>query len=157
MAKQIITTLVDDIDGTEADESVEFALDGTTYTIDLSEKNADKLRTALDPYISAGTRFGRTATSSGTFTRGAAGIRSRASTSPTGSGRELNQAIRAWAKEVGVKLADRGRIPTEVVEKYHAGQRYAQTLGNGDSQSNGSSGNGRAKKRTKAAAASFSG
>ncbi len=48
MAKQVITVLTDDIDGGEADRTVEFGLDGVRYTIDLSEKNAGKLRKALD-------------------------------------------------------------------------------------------------------------
>src|SRR6185295_20407740 len=59
MARQVITTLIDDLDGKKADRTVEFSLDGTAYTIDLSEANAGKLRKALDPYISAGTRVGR--------------------------------------------------------------------------------------------------
>ena len=61
MAKQIVTLLTDDIDGSEADRTVEFGLDGVNYTIDLSEKNAGKLRKALDPYLAAASRVGRTA------------------------------------------------------------------------------------------------
>ena len=59
MAKQVITLLTDDLDGGEADRTVEFGLDGVNYTIDLSEKNAGKLRKALDPYLSVATRVGR--------------------------------------------------------------------------------------------------
>src|SRR3954464_13164167 len=59
MARQVITTLIDDLDGKKADRTVEFSLDGINYTIDLSEANAGKLRKALDPYINAGTRLGR--------------------------------------------------------------------------------------------------
>src|ERR1700750_3335687 len=59
MARQVITTLIDDLDGKTADRTVEFSLDGVNYTIDLSETNAGKLRKALDPYINAGTRLGR--------------------------------------------------------------------------------------------------
>ncbi len=55
MAKQVVTLLTDDLDGSEADRTVEFGLDGVHYTIDLSEKNAGKLRQVLEPYISAGT------------------------------------------------------------------------------------------------------
>ena len=61
MARQVITTLIDDLDGKKADRTVEFSLDGVSYTIDLSEANAGKLRKALDPYINAGTRLGRSA------------------------------------------------------------------------------------------------
>ena len=59
MARQVITTLIDDLDGKKADRTVEFSLDGVNYTIDLSEANAGKLRKALDPFIAAGTRLGR--------------------------------------------------------------------------------------------------
>src|SRR3982750_950761 len=61
MAKQVITLLTDDLDGGEADRTVEFGLDGVNYTIDLSEKNTGKLRKAVDPFLSAATRGGRNA------------------------------------------------------------------------------------------------
>ena len=64
MAKQTVTLLTDDIDGTEADRTVEFGLDGVNYTIDLSDKNAGKLRKALDPYLTAASRIGRSASTS---------------------------------------------------------------------------------------------
>ena len=56
MAKQVITLLTDDLDGGEADRTVEFGLDGVNYTIDLSEKNAAKLREVFEPYLHAGSR-----------------------------------------------------------------------------------------------------
>ena len=59
MAKETITRLIDDLDRSEADETVKFGLDGVQYEIDLSTKNATKLREALKPYIKAGTRIGR--------------------------------------------------------------------------------------------------
>jgi hypothetical protein len=59
MAKQVITVLADDLDGGDADRTVEFGLDGVNYTIDLSEKNAGKLRKALDPYLGVAVRIGR--------------------------------------------------------------------------------------------------
>src|SRR6201991_589530 len=84
MARQVITTLIDDLDGKKADRTVEFALDGTSYTIDLSEANAGKLRKALDPFISAGTRVGR----------GAARVaRHAAPVGRTASSRDENKAI----------------------------------------------------------------
>src|SRR4051794_11972860 len=60
MAKQIITLLTDDLDGGDADRTIEFGLDGVNYTIDLSEKNAGKLRKALDPFLTAASKVGRT-------------------------------------------------------------------------------------------------
>ena len=145
MARQVITTLIDDIDGSEATETVDFGIDGYAYTIDLSEKNADKLRTLLDPFIGAGTRVGRTGASSGAMLpRGAVGSRSRASVAePQKADRKLNQAIREWAHSAGHRVSDRGRIPTEIIELYHQGQRSAASL-----LANQSNGNGKAAKKT---------
>jgi hypothetical protein len=113
MAKQVVTLLTDDLDGGEADRTVEFGLDGVNYTIDLSEKNAGKLRKALEPYIAAGTRVGR----GGLDRRGA--TRGRAGTPAGGrSSREQNQAIREWAAKNGYEVSERGRIPTSVVEAF---------------------------------------
>jgi hypothetical protein len=112
MAKQVITLLTDDLDGGEADRTVEFGLDGVNYTIDLSEKNAGKLRKALDPYLNAATRVGR----SGGDARGAR----RSTTAGTGrASRDQNQAIREWATKNGYEVSERGRIPSSIVEAYH--------------------------------------
>jgi hypothetical protein len=114
MARQIITVLSDDLDGSEADCTVEFGLDGVNYTIDLSDKNVGKLRKALEPYISAGSRVGR------------GGVVGRASgrgrgTAPGGrSTRDQNQAIREWAVKNGYEVSERGRIPMSVVEAFNA-------------------------------------
>ncbi|WP_436528502.1 histone-like nucleoid-structuring protein Lsr2 [Actinoplanes sp. HUAS TT8] len=113
MAKQIVTILTDDLDGGEADRTVEFGLDGVSYTIDLSEKNTGKLRKALDPFITAGTRVPRT---SAVARRGPG----RGDAGEARSSRNENQEIRAWAKSQGLELSDRGRIPTHVVEKYQS-------------------------------------
>ncbi|GIM94388.1 histone-like nucleoid-structuring protein Lsr2 [Paractinoplanes toevensis] len=112
MAKQVITKLVDDLDGGEADRTVEFGLDGVNYIIDLSEKNAGKLRKALDPYLSAGTRIGRSGVG-GVLPRGARG-------SGSASNREKNLAIREWAVKNGHDVSERGRIPSSVVDAYNA-------------------------------------
>ncbi|RSM40304.1 nucleoid-associated protein Lsr2 [Actinoplanes sp. ATCC 53533] len=109
MAKQVITLLTDDLDGGEADRTVEFGLDGVTYTIDLSEKNAGKLRKALDPYLGAGTRVGRS---------GAVGSGRRPVVASARSNRDENQAIREWAGKNGYEVSERGRIPNSVVEAY---------------------------------------
>jgi hypothetical protein len=114
MARQVITTLIDDLDGKKADRTVEFALDGTSYTIDLSEANAGKLRKALDPFIAAGTRVGR-----GTVRPG----RTVAATRRTASSRDENKAIRDWAVENGYEISERGRIPQSVSDAYRAAHR----------------------------------
>jgi hypothetical protein len=109
MAKKVITLLTDDLDGGEADRTVEFGLDGVNYTIDLSEKNAGKLRKALDPYLTAGVRVGR---------GGVVGAGRRAAAATVRSTRDENQAIREWAGKNGHDVSARGRIPASVIDAY---------------------------------------
>ncbi len=113
MAKQVITVLTDDLDGTDADRTVEFGLDGVNYTIDLSDKNAGKLRKALEAYIAAGHRVGRGPTG------GRGGPRTRAVAVAGGSSRDQNQAIRAWAAKNGYEVSERGRIPVSVMQAFN--------------------------------------
>lgn len=113
MAKRTIHMLVDDIDGGDADETVKFALDGVQYEIDLSKRNAAKMRETLTPYLEAGTRVSR----GGVVVGGrAASARSKRSVSD----REQNRAIREWAKRKGIEVSERGRIKQEIVDQYHA-------------------------------------
>lgn len=113
MAQKIDVRLVDDLDGTEATGTISFSLDGKPYEIDLSTDNANKMRDSLAPFIAAARRSsGRIPTPKMT---------SRAATrSPAQSNYEQNQAIREWAQARGMKVGDRGRIPAEVLEAYHA-------------------------------------
>jgi hypothetical protein len=111
MAKQVITVITDDLDGGDADRTVEFGFDGVNYTIDLSDKNAGKLRKALDPYLAVATRVGRTG--------GTGRLTSRAAR-PARANRDQNQAIREWAVKNGYEVSERGRIPTTIVEAFHA-------------------------------------
>ena len=112
MAKKVTVTLVDDFDGEgPADETVEFAIDGVTYEIDLSVKNAQKIRNELKPWIEAGRRVG--------------GRRRGRPTAPGRNGRaaidrEQSSAIREWARRNGHKVSTRGRIPADVIEAFHA-------------------------------------
>jgi hypothetical protein len=109
VAKETITKLIDDLDGGEAAETVKFGLDGYLYEIDLSSKNATKLRNALATYVESGKRVsGR-----GSSVRGG-----RPRTSAV-SERDQNAAIRAWAQRKGYDVAPRGRIKAEIVEQYH--------------------------------------
>jgi hypothetical protein len=107
VAKQTTVTLVDDLDGSEADEQIEFSVDGKSYEIDLSAANSERLREALAPFISAARRTGARRSS------GSAGAASRPA-----ADREQNQAIREWAKAQGMKISERGRIPSDVLEAY---------------------------------------
>ncbi|HYN95953.1 MAG TPA: Lsr2 family protein [Pilimelia sp.] len=113
MARKVVTTLIDDIDGKPADRTVEFSLDGASYTIDLSEGNIAQLRNALDPFLSAGTRVGR-----GGGTRQAT-----RSTGRAGSSREQNKGIREWASKNGHDVSERGRIPQSVIDAYRQAHR----------------------------------
>ena len=112
MAKQIIHKLVDDLDGGDADETVKFALDGVQYEIDLSASNAGKLRDVFAPYIASGMKVGR-----GGVVVGGRAARGRGGAT---ADREQNRAIREWAKKAGKDISDRGRIPQEIVDEYHA-------------------------------------
>jgi hypothetical protein len=114
VAKQIIHRLVDDLDGGEADETVKFSLDGVQYEIDLSHNNASKLRDLLAPYVAGGSKVGRITTAP---IGGGRAARSRGGAT---ADREQNRAIREWAKKSGREISDRGRIPQEIVDEFHA-------------------------------------
>jgi nucleoid-associated protein Lsr2 len=105
MARKITVALEDDLDGGPADETVRFGLGGAQYEIDLSKKNATAFRKQLAPFPGHARRAGR-------------GQR-RHPGRPAGS-RERSGGIRAWAKDQGIAVSDRGRIPASVVEQYHA-------------------------------------
>ena len=111
MAKQVITVLTDDLDGGNADRTIEFGLDGINYTIDLSDKNVGKLRKALEPYLTAAAKVGRTNSNNRITSKTAAAARSN---------RDQNQAIREWASKNGHEVSERGRIPSSIVEAFHA-------------------------------------
>ncbi|WP_224387805.1 Lsr2 family protein [Pseudonocardia sp. ICBG1293] len=104
--------LVDDLTGDAADETIEFGLDGRNYEIDLSDGNARKLRDVLADYVAAARRAGGAARRRSSGSSGAAARRPSVD-------REQNQAIREWARNRGMKVSDRGRIPAEVLEAYH--------------------------------------
>ncbi|KQX45658.1 MULTISPECIES: Lsr2 family protein [unclassified Streptomyces] len=111
MAQKVQVLLVDDLDGVEADETVTFALDGKTYEIDLTTANAEKLRGLLEPYTTSGRRTGgRTA-----------GARGKGRAVATGS--QDTAKIRAWAKENGYDVNDRGRVPATVKAAYEDANR----------------------------------
>lgn len=107
MAQTVVVKLTDDIDGKPAAETVSFAIDGKTYEIDLSSKNASKLRSAFAEFVEAGRRV-RSQQRRGTRSSAAA------------SDRALLAEIREWARQNGHVVADRGRIAAEVTAAYHA-------------------------------------
>lgn len=112
MARKIAVTLVDDFDGTEAAETVRFSLDGKNYEIDLSKSNASEFRRTLKPY----TDRARTTRRARGARRGTP-TRVRAQQKPEG----YDQAeVRAWAKAHRIKVAERGRISSDVVEQWRS-------------------------------------
>jgi len=112
MAQRVNVVLVDDLDSSEAAETVTFALDGVDYEIDLSESHSAELRSALSLYIGHARRTGG---------RRRGGRRAASAGSPA-SGSEGTSAadIRAWARENGWDVPDRGRVSSEVREAYAA-------------------------------------
>ena len=105
MAQRVIVTLEDDLSGGPADETVRFAFGGAEYEIDLTAKNAKAFRKKLAPFIEHARKAGR-------------GQRRRPGR--TASSRERSTDIRAWAKDQGITVSDRGRIAASVAEQYDA-------------------------------------
>ena len=104
--EEITIALIDDFDGTEAAETVKFAIDGKIYEIDLSKPNANEFRRALRPYVDRARGARRTASRTKSKTT---------SRRPEGYDRA---EVRAWAKANRIKVAPRGRIATEVVDRW---------------------------------------
>jgi hypothetical protein len=104
MASIVSVVVTDDIDGSEGAETVSFGVDGVTYEIDLAEINRAKMAEAMSPYVGAARKVGLRRTR-------------------TGAGRQATMRvdraeIRAWAKEQGLKVSERGRISAEIMQQY---------------------------------------
>jgi hypothetical protein len=110
VAQKVETRLVDDLDGSEAVETVRFGLEGRQYEIDLSQGNAARLREGLADFVASARRAGggqRASRSSGAGT-----VRS------SSGSREHGAAVREWARANGLQVSDRGRISAEVLKAY---------------------------------------
>ena len=109
MAQKTIVKTYDDLDGSEIDadgKSVTFSLEGTSYEIDLSSKNVEKLRAAFAPYTEKARKVsGRNGRSSG----------KSAEPAPVDT-----RAVRAWAEEQGMEVSARGRLSSDLIEQYRA-------------------------------------
>lgn len=112
MAQQTVVRLVDDLDGTElkagSGETVRFGLDGMSYEIDLGDKNANKLRELLRPYVDNGRRVARG--------RGRPALRSTSRATKDYD----TAAVKAWARSKKIDVPARGRLPKALIEKYEA-------------------------------------
>jgi hypothetical protein len=105
VAQRTQVLFVDDIDGSEATGTVRFGIGGTEYEIDLSQAHKDQLAAAVGPYIAAARKV--------TAARRPAGR-------PARPARHDQSEVRTWAREQGLKVSDRGRIPADVLAKYEA-------------------------------------
>jgi Lsr2 len=105
MTTKVLTVLQDDLDGSDAAETIRFAIDGTEYEIDLSERNANRFRNTMSEFVSHARRVG-------------------SSRRRRGTGGQMDKSqlanIREWAKSHGMKVSERGRISQEVQEAYRA-------------------------------------
>jgi hypothetical protein len=109
MAKRIVESFVDDIDGSDAEGTTKFTLDGTSYEIDLSGANREQLEKALAPFITKARAV-----------RGDRGVRGRRGGAGSARvvSREKSTEIRQWAKAQGLPVSERGRIAATVVAQY---------------------------------------
>ena len=108
MAQKVTVALEDDLDSGPANKTVRFGLDGADYEIDLSTRNSAAFRAQLAPFTERARKASR-------------GPRSRPGRSA--SSRERSGDIRAWARNQGIAVSDRGRIPASVIEQYQAAAR----------------------------------
>lgn len=110
MAQEVFVSLIDDLDGSGADETIMFALDGTEYEIDLNAKNAAALRKGLDKYVAHARK-----------TAGPSAPRRRPSARrAAGSAGPDPKAVRVWAQSNGFEISTRGRVPAEIINRYRA-------------------------------------
>lgn len=103
MARKTQIILTDDVDGTEATGTIEFAFDGVSYEIDLNDENSQRLRDEVGPWIEHARRLGG---------------RARRGTSTTSNGE--TKKIREWARANGYQVSDRGRVSEEIRNAYAA-------------------------------------
>lgn len=100
MARKTVVELIDDLDGSKADETVTFGIDGVTYQIDLSADHAKNLRSIFEMYVKAGRKV---------------------TTRPRRKGRASKidtRAVRKWAQAQGYEVSERGRIPQHILDAY---------------------------------------
>jgi hypothetical protein len=103
MSRSVSVIVTDDLDGSEGADTVSFGLDGVSYEIDLGEANRERLEEDLAPFIAVGRRANRASRPRG--------VSRAASSSP---------AVRAWARENGLEISERGRISADIVRQYEA-------------------------------------
>jgi len=108
MQKKVVV-LVDDRDGSVAKQTISFAFKGVSYEIDLSDQNAEQFERDIEPWISAARRVGGR-------------LNSRRAV-PCGDAEAKSVRVRRWAREKGIELSDRGRIPSAIIEQFEKENR----------------------------------
>lgn len=103
MAQKVIIHLIDDLDGSDATQTVQFGYEGVEYTIDLSDANAANLRTILTEHAQVARRT--------------SGRRKTSSNNPVPKNSDAAQ-MREWLRSAGHEISDRGRIPNDLVKLY---------------------------------------
>jgi hypothetical protein len=112
MAQKVITEFIDDIDGSPAERTFTFAVDGTNYEIDLSADNIAEFKSAIGGFIESARKVKvGTESSNGRRTR-------RDAASRSGQSRDQTQAVREWARQHGHNISNRGRIPASVQQAF---------------------------------------
>lgn len=109
MARREIVVLEDDLDGGKADETVKFTLDGVQYEIDLSEKNAFKMRDAFALYLKAGRKLGRGPV---------VPSRTRVPVQSVAAKKREDKDIREWARGKGYSIGEFGRIAQHIRDEW---------------------------------------
>ena len=109
MAQKVIREFIDDIDGSEAERTFTFAVEGTSYEIDLSSQNIKEFNEAIAGFVESARKI----KASGPGRRGP-----KTSTSDSGRPREQTQAVRQWARQQGHSINDRGRIPASIQQAF---------------------------------------
>jgi hypothetical protein len=109
MAQKVITEFIDDIDGSPAERTFTFAVDGTNYEIDLSAENIAEFKSALGGFMESARKVKGTSNGRRTRSTGAGGAR---------QSREQTRAVREWARQQGHHISDRGRIPASIQQAF---------------------------------------
>jgi hypothetical protein len=105
MATSVSVITTDDLDGSSDAQTVSFGLSGVNYEIDLSAANQSRLTETFAPFVAAARKVGRSTRRSG----------------PRASGSSADRAaVRAWARESGLEISERGRISAEIIRQYEA-------------------------------------
>lgn len=107
MARKVVTALIDDVDGSEAERTVTFAFEGVSYEIDLSRGNAEAFEGAISPWIEKARKVSNAATRKRGVGR-------------SGGSRVALDDVRRWARENGYEVSERGRVPNAVHDAYAA-------------------------------------